>query len=166
MNIDDPKWVKRHLQLAKLVSTWSKDKSTKVGCVIVNERGLPLSWSYNGNPMGVADTQERFERPLKYHYVAHAERNAIDLCRSSVENGYMFVTHAPCSSCAIGIIQSGMKTVTVDGANGLSSKRSYVHSNGKWKESVEHSLKMFDEAQIVYQEYDEDTHTIIKRRNA
>jgi len=162
MNINDPKWIKRHLQLAKLVSTWSKDKSTKVGCVIVNERGLPLSWSYNGNPMGVLDTPERLERPLKYHYVAHAERNAIDLCRSSVENGYMFITHAPCSSCAIGIIQSGIKTVTVDSINGTSNGASYVHVNDKWKESVRHSQDMFREAEIIYQEYDEDTHTIIE----
>lgn len=163
MDIDDPKWVKRHIELARLVSTWSKDQSTKVGCVIVNERGLPLSWGFNGNPMGVEDTLERFERPLKYHYVAHAERNAIDLCRSSVEGGYMFVTHAPCSSCAIGIIQHGIRKITVDSSNGLSNDKSYLYKNEKWKESVLHSLQMFTESGVIYQEYDEDRHTIIKR---
>ena len=163
MNINDPKWVKRHIELARLVSTWSKDQSTKVGCVIVNERGLPLSWGFNGNPMGVEDTLERFERPLKYHYVAHAERNAIDLCRSSVEEGYMFVTHAPCSSCAIGIIQHGIRTVTVDSSNGLSNDKSYLYDNEKWKESVLHSLTMFTESGVIYQEYDEEKHIITKR---
>lgn len=153
MDINSSKWTQRHLDLARMVSTWSKDSSTKVGCVIVDSRGLPLSWSYNGNPMGVEDTEERFTRPLKYHYVAHAERNAIDLCRSSVQGAYMFVTHAPCSSCAIGIIQSGIRQVVVDSTNGITNPESYYHHNDKWKESVTHALQMFKEAGVLYREH-------------
>lgn len=154
MNILDKKWMRRHLEMARMVSTWSKDESTKVGCVIVTPNGLPVSWGYNGNPMGVKDTPERQQRPLKYHYVAHAERNAMDVCRRSVENCVMFITHAPCSSCAIGIAQTGIKTVVVDHANGiLGNKHSYIHENEKWNESTKHSMKIFKETGIRYLEY-------------
>lgn len=154
MNIFQPKWVSRHLELAKLVSTWSKDISTKVGCVIVDPKGSPVSWGYNGNPMGVKDTEERMQRPIKYHYVAHAEKNALDLCRRSVENCIMFVTHAPCSTCALSIIQCGISNIIVDAANGLSDKDSYLHKNEKWKEAFRHSRQMFKEARVRYIEYD------------
>ena len=155
MNIFSKKWAYRHLELAKLVSTWSKDTSTKVGCVIVNKRGLPLSWGYNGNPMGVKDTDERFMRPLKYHYVAHAEKNALNLCRSSVDDCIMFVTHAPCSICAGSIIQCGISDVIVDAKNGFTDDESYLHKNDKWKESATHSLIMFNETKTNYFEFDD-----------
>jgi dCMP deaminase len=153
MNIYSRKWIRRHLELAKTVSTWSKDESTKVGCIIVTETGFPKSWSYNGNPMGIVDTPERLERPNKYNYVAHAERNAMDVCRQSVEDCIMFVTHAPCSSCAIGILQNGIKAVIVDNENGVMNESSYINYNEKWKESTAYSIEMFKEAGIMYMEY-------------
>lgn len=154
MNILSDKWIRRHLEIAHQVSSWSKDTSTKVGCVIVSEKGLPVSWGFNGNPMGVKDTPERMERPVKYHYAAHAERNAMDVCRRSVENCIMFVTHIPCSSCAIGIIQNGIKHVIVDSQNGFNDEESYLHKNEKWKEAATHSLQMFKEAGVAYTEFD------------
>lgn len=148
------KWMYRHLEMARLVSGWSKDKSTKVGCVIVTPEGLPISWGYNGFAKGVEENLDRHIRPLKYHYVAHAERNAMDVCRRSVDGCVMFVTHVPCSSCAIGIIQCGIQTVIVDAQNGVKNNESYVEENDKWKESVEHSLAMFKEAGVNYREFD------------
>jgi dCMP deaminase len=139
--------------MARLVSTWSKDKSTKVGCVIVTENGLPVSWGYNGNPMSIKDTEKRMMRPEKYHFVAHAERNAMDVCRRSVENCIMFVTHVPCSSCAIGILQNGIKSVIVDNENGIFNNKSYIYANDKWNESTKYAIEMFEEAGIKYLEY-------------
>lgn len=158
MNVRSDKWIHRYIEMAKMISSWSKDTSTKVGCVIVDPKGSPVSWGYNGNAMGVEDTFERLERPVKYHYVAHAEKNAMDLCRSSLENCIMYITHAPCSSCAISIIQSGIKHVIIDGNNGFTGPNSYLHTNDKWKEAVSHSLIMFHEAGVSYTEYRKERH--------
>lgn len=145
MDLNKNKWLYRHLKLAKQISTWSKDTSTKVGALIVTESGMPVSWGYNGIPMGVNDNiQERFTRPTKYHYFAHAERNALDLSRSSVEGCWLFVTHPPCSDCARGIIQTGISTVVVDKAGLLEFER-----REGWSESYRHSQTMFQEANVT-----------------
>ena len=47
------KWKKRYLKLAKEISTWSKDPSTKVGAIIVGSKGQVISQGYNGFPRGI-----------------------------------------------------------------------------------------------------------------
>lgn len=149
MNLESSVWLHRHLELAREVSSWSKDDSTKVGALIVTKEGKPVSWGYNGIPMGVKENLDRTIRPVKYHYFAHAERNALDLSRSSVEDCWMFVTHPPCSDCARGIIQTGISTVVID-IRGIDD---FADRRGKdWFESVEHSMQMFGEAgvRVIY----------------
>ena len=48
-------WDNRFLDMAKLVSTWSKDPSTRVGAVIVDPSNRLVSVGYNGFPKGVTD---------------------------------------------------------------------------------------------------------------
>lgn len=109
------KWDKRFLELAKLVSTWSKDLSTKVGCVVVGPRREIRSVGYNGFPRGVHDeVPSRQERPEKYLWTAHAEMNSVaNACShgTSLLNCCMYVTCAPCADCAKVIIQSGIKRI-------------------------------------------------------
>lgn len=116
MDITDKKWSVRLLKMAKDVASWSKDTSTKVGAVITTADGKPISWGFNGMPMGIDDNiPERHMRPEKYKWMCHAERNAMDLAsRSDLSNCVMFVTLAPCANCAQSIIQRGIKTVVVD----------------------------------------------------
>lgn len=116
MNVTDEKWVGRLLKMAKDIATWSKDDSTKVGAVITTTQGRPISWGFNGMPMGVDDdVPERHERPYKYKWMAHAERNAMDLAsKADLSDCVMFVTFSPCANCAQSIIQRGIKTVIVD----------------------------------------------------
>ena len=72
------KWIKRYMMLAAQVSSWSKDPSTKVGAVIVGDKGQIISQGYNGFPRGVKDSSTRYnDRPLKYKLVVHAEMIAI-----------------------------------------------------------------------------------------
>src|ERR1051326_2813900 len=54
------KWDRRFLELAKHVSSWSKDPSTKVGAVIVDANRRVVATGYNGFPRGVEDTPERY----------------------------------------------------------------------------------------------------------
>ena len=57
--MDEIGWDYRFLELAQLVSKWSKDPSTKVGAVIVDKNRRILSVGYNGLPKGVKDFDYR-----------------------------------------------------------------------------------------------------------
>jgi dCMP deaminase len=84
-----------------------------VGAIILGSQSEPLSWGYNGFPRGADDDKaERHERPLKYTWTEHAERNAIyNAARVGARllGSSMYVTMAPCVDCARAIIQAGIK---------------------------------------------------------
>jgi dCMP deaminase len=104
------------MQIAQTVASRSKDLSTHVGCVLVSEDRVILSTGYNGIPGGVADLQERMERPAKYIWTSHAEENAVALAArvgSVVKGSTAYVTHHPCARCARMLIQAGIKKVYV-----------------------------------------------------
>ncbi len=109
------KWDARWLELADQVATWSKDRSTKVGCVIVGAANQILTQGYNGFPRGVNDNvDKRHERPEKYLWTEHAERNAIyNAARSGIilQGATMYLPWFPCADCARAIIQAGITTL-------------------------------------------------------
>lgn len=111
--IKEKKWALRYINLAKHIKEWSEDRSTKVGAVIVNKRNRIISVGYNGFPTGVIDKDTRHERPNKYDFTEHAERNAIyNAERSLVDSTlYLDTFPCPCVDCARAIIQSGIKCV-------------------------------------------------------
>ena len=112
------KWDKRFMRLAREISTWSKDPSSKIGAVIVNEDRYILSTGYNGFPRGVNDTEERLnDREQKYPRIVHAETNALmnalynGVC---VKGATIYVYGLPiCPDCTKLIIQSGIKRVVL-----------------------------------------------------
>lgn len=111
-------WSKRYLNLAKEVSTWSKDPSRKIGAIAVGSKGQILSQGYNGFPRGIDDTLERYnDRETKYKYVVHAEMNVIynaTFNGVSLDGASLYVYGLPvCSECAKGIIQVGIKNVVI-----------------------------------------------------
>lgn len=107
----------KYFLLAKhLADNFSKDTSTKVGAIfLAPESHQILSMGYNGMPRGFDETKlVRWERPQKYLYVEHAERNAIyNACRhgTPLENSIAIVTMFPCSDCMRALIQSGVKKI-------------------------------------------------------
>lgn len=105
-------WDMRFLDLAAHVAQWSKDPSTKVGAVIVNDDKQVLSLGYNGFPRGVEDRVSRYsDRQTKLLFVAHAERNALDNAYVDVRGATMYTTLCPCNECAKSIVQKGIKRV-------------------------------------------------------
>jgi dCMP deaminase len=71
-------WDLRWLALVETISLFSKDKSRKIGAVAISAHDQNLlSIGWNGNPRGIADTEERSARINKYRYVIHAESNLI-----------------------------------------------------------------------------------------
>lgn len=145
MDITNQKWASRILKMAKDIASWSKDDSTKVGAVITTSDGSPVSWGFNGMVKGVNDNApERLVRPNKYKWMAHAERNAMDLAsRTDLSECVMFVTFAPCSSCAQSIIQRNIKTVVIDSANTVDKMPD------RWKDDMLTANEMLLEAGVT-----------------
>ena len=115
-------WDARWLGLAREIGSWSKDRNTKVGCVIIGlESRQLLSAGYNGFPRGVDDSiEERYSGEVrdgireKLRWTEHAERNAIyNAARHGVRvwGAVMYVPLFPCCDCARAIIQAGLKAV-------------------------------------------------------
>lgn len=131
------------MYVAGVIASWSKDLSTKVGCVIVGDAGQILATGYNGIPRGVSDdVPARHERPEKYLWFEHAERNAIyNAARSglSLVGSTLYIPWHPCADCARGIIQSGIQTVVLG--------QGPLHE--RWTDTVDVARLMFEEAGIV-----------------
>jgi len=142
---DMDKWNLRFLDLAKHISNWSKDPSTKVGAVIVDEERKIISLGYNGFPRGVEDLVERLnDRPTKYAMVAHAELNAILSSNVSVKGTTVYVWPLPpCNECAKAIIQSGIKRVITLKVN-----------NERWGSSNKTAKTMFEESGVAFIQID------------
>ena len=98
------KWDVRFLLLAQHISSWSKDPSTKVGCVVVGADREIRSTGFNGFPRGIDDSIERLEdREEKYPLICHAEENAIMHAARvgvSLKGCTAYVTWPPCTRCA------------------------------------------------------------------
>ena len=115
-------WNKRYMKLAKEVSTWSKDPSSKIGAVAIGNKGQVLAQGYNGFPRGIGDDGDRLEdRDKKYSYMVHAEMNCIYNATYngvSLDGAELYVYGLPvCSECAKGIIQVGIKSVYMEEIN-------------------------------------------------
>jgi len=106
------KWHSRFLTLAEHVAAWSKDPSTKVGCVLVDDKRRVVAMGYNGFPRGVEDSAERYDdRNTKYLMVQHAEANAVLNAVGNTEGATAYVTHHPCANCMGLLIQAGVASV-------------------------------------------------------
>lgn len=132
-------WDYRFLRMAEEVASWSKDPSTKVGCVLVNPATRTvISTGFNGFPREVdehpqsmvlkpgADPTDpearmakdlRWDRPQKYSFIEHAERNAVyNAARNghATEGAWAYMNWSPlglCTDCARALIQAGVKRV-------------------------------------------------------
>lgn len=135
-------WHSRFLDLAKHVSSWSKDPSTKVGAVIFDEDKRIISLGYNGFPKNVADDMEKYlSREIKYQMVVHAEINAILFAQRSL-NGCSIATwpFISCSNCTSAIIQTGIKRIV---APVLPEELKI-----RWEKSCQISIDMYKQANV------------------
>ena len=141
---DTSTWSSKYMGLARQIASWSKDPSSKIGCVAVGDHGQILSQGFNGFPRGIADTPERLnDREEKYKYVVHAEQNCIynaTLNGVSLNNSTLYVYGLPvCFECAKGVIQVGVKRVFMCYP---------VHVSHKWQDSLRQSYRMFNEVGV------------------
>lgn len=139
-------WTEYFLGIAEQVKLKSKDESTQIGAVIVGIDNEILSTGYNSFPRGMDDSKkERQERPEKYFWFEHAERNAIyNAARIgvSLKNSTIYLTSGlPCMDCARGIVNSGIKVVWCKQVCTTKNKE-------KWEESQSKSLQLLNECGV------------------
>lgn len=139
------KWDIRGLELARLVSTWSKDPSTKCGAAILRPDRSVASVGFNGFPKGTSDDDELYaNRELKYARVVHAEVNSVLLANEPL-HGYTIYTWpmgfgGSCDRCATVIIQAGIKKLVH-----IRSESTFAL---RWKDAAERGLQMYEEAGV------------------
>lgn len=145
-----PDWPTYFMQMCALVATKSKDPSTKIGTVIVGPANEIRSTGYNGPPRGLNDNDPTiYQRPKKYVYFAHSERNAIyNAARVGIplENCLLYTLGVPCSGCAVAIINSGIKSVTV-------STEWNKLIGDKWIEEALHTSIMFKQCGVIVNQW-------------
>ena len=148
MTVQEKKWDIRFIKLAKEVSTWSIDPSTKVGCVLVKNKRV-ISTGYNGFPKNISDNFDRLmDREQKYEITVHAEVNAVTtaaLHGVSTEGSTAYITLMPCSRCASVLINAGVTAVCVL-ANPVIPDR--------WLSNFILASKLLAEAGVTYQTID------------
>jgi dCMP deaminase len=149
------KWDLRYLTLARQISAWSKDPSTKVGAVIADKRGRAVALGFNGFPEKVIDAQHKYEnKDTKYEMTVHAEVNAALIAGLSAAGGTIYVYGAPiCPRCAGVLIQADIaRAVARTPKCTLSDSSSSPCKNGgiNWDELGRIALEMFDEAKIDF----------------
>ena len=140
-------WDEFYIGMCLHVSKKSKDKSTKLGAVIVGANHEVLSIGFNGFPRGVDDELDRYhERPTKYLVTEHAERNAIFNCARqgiALEGTTMYLPFepTPCARCARAVIQSGIKQI-------IGTDVKFTGKGKQWDKDLALALEMLDMAGI------------------
>lgn len=113
-----PSWTDYFLGLAKVVSQRSHDIHTQHGCVITDQNNRILGVGYNGFPRGLNDSLLPTNRPDKYAWMVHSERNALSNCVVRPDNGIAYVTGQCCNDCIIALWQEGIQTVYMTNDHG------------------------------------------------
>lgn len=146
-------WDEYFLNIAEVVRQKSKDPSSKIGAVLVDSNRSIFSTGFNGFPIGIDETDSsRWERPIKYEYVCHAERNAIALAarKGSATGGAtiylvgMGPPTVPCTECTKMIIQAGIIKVV---------GKSFKPMPEAWEVDFLFSKKLLDESGVEFIEH-------------
>lgn len=136
------KWDARFLKIAKEASEWSKDPSTKCGCVIVRPDKSIVSTGYNGFPRGCEDKEDLLNnREKKYRRIIHAEMNAILQAKTDLTGCTLYVwPFMTCERCAVHVIQAGITRVVAPAVN-----------NERWNDSIALSEELYKECGVDYE---------------
>jgi dCMP deaminase len=139
------KWDIRFLQLARHVSEWSKDPSTKTGAVITQGKRV-ISMGYNGFPADMMDTPELYaNREEKYSRIVHCEVNALIFAGRLPNDSTLYTWPFPsCDRCVVQMIQAGIERFVAP----VPSKESIE----RWGPAFEKTKKYIQESRRWYLE--------------
>lgn len=141
--------LRQFMVMSRAAATLSKDRSTKLGAAILGPGFEIRAMGYNGFPRGVDDDiDSRHERPVKYSYTEHAERNAIyNAARVGTPlEGCRILLESPigiCCDCARAIINVGINQVVI-----LRGEDPDIGRQLRWVGHDPIVLEMFSEAGV------------------
>ena len=145
-------WNQFYMNMVYLISMKSKDPSTKQGAVIVSPHNRVKSIGYNGMCRGINDNLlMRYDRPRKYIWFEHAERNAIYNSESSLTGCIMYTNGISCGNCARAIIQVGIKKIVYDIEWHEREMKVLRKNPDSWENEIFDSIEMFKEAEVELQ---------------
>jgi dCMP deaminase len=151
MSNQRPGWDDYFMSLAYVAAAKSKDPSTRVGAVIVNQRNRVISTGYNGFPAGSDDEAILSQgREVKLAHTIHAELNAIAgaaIEGVSTNDCKMYIFFTPCMPCAIVIHQAGIREIIID-------KKWQDKIPDDWLASTEESIEFFKKSDIDVKVWD------------
>jgi dCMP deaminase len=143
-----PGWDEWFIKMTYLIASKSKDKSSKIGSVLVRDTQI-ISTGYNGFPMGVNDDiPDRHEKPKKYHYVVHAEVNCLYLAARNggcTNNCTIYTNVVSCVECTKGLINAGIKKLIY---HKQCQEKLEEFPKEQWQEQKEIVESMLNEAKI------------------
>lgn len=148
-----------YLPEAKASADKSKDRSTKVGAVVVDcDHNLRIS-GRNGFPRGANDNLEhRHERPLKYKWTGHAEENCVaQAARTGTQliGCSLILTELhPCTTCSRMSIQAGIGSIYAPLRN--SNNSAGMVGAVPWDEEAVIAMEMLKECGVQVLYYVED----------
>lgn len=152
--MDRNDWDTTFMLMAYAMARRSPDPSMQLGAVIVSADRRVLSTGYNGWPRGVRpfpDDDPRWERPRKYAWMAHAERNAIDNAAlagtAGLDGATLYIPVPPCAECARGIVQVGIHEVVIDSYAALALRA--CGETQAWQESQADAAMLLEEAGVA-----------------
>jgi dCMP deaminase len=136
-------WDQRFLDLARYIGQWSKDRSRKIGCVVVDANRNVRAMGYNGFPERIDDEADnRHDRPAKYLWTEHAERNAIFRAArigTPLQGCTMYLTWFPCMDCARALVQAGITRLVAQTPD---------LSEAEWGDQFKAALELLKEAEV------------------
>lgn len=103
-------WDEYFMNIAEAVAAKSKDPSSKMGCVIVDQNKRVVSLGYNGLIQGADESKLTLsERPMKYYFAIHSEMNALLFARQDLNGCTVYNRVATCENCLKYCLQAGIK---------------------------------------------------------
>ena len=110
MSTSQKQWDEYFLKIAETVAEKSKDPSSKMGCVIVDQNKRVVSLGYNGMLQGADESKMTLsERPMKYYFAIHSEMNAILFAHQDLTGCTIYNRVATCENCLKYCLQAGIK---------------------------------------------------------
>ncbi|OFV49746.1 deaminase [Oligella sp. HMSC09E12] len=133
----------KFIPTAEGLAEQSKDPSTKVGAIALDDDFNVRSVGYNGFPRGVDDNEAYYaDRETKYKRISHAEMNVVaQAARTGVSiNGctLLLTSLFPCSTCAKILIQAGIRRILAPN----------VKMGDVWRHEWEISKQLCKEAKV------------------
>lgn len=129
MNDKQREWDEYFMKIAETVAVKSKDPSSKMGCVIVDQNKRVVSLGYNGMIQGADESKMTLsERPMKYYFAIHSEMNALIFAKRDLTGCTIYNRVATCENCLKYCLQAGIKRFVYEGLRVHSHSSDPKHS--------------------------------------